>query len=179
MGSSNFYIQPFHYTNSGGTFYLNQVEDSTDLSMLNAKIKAAYPAPGFNGTQAYTFTWSMNINGQAVLFQVAICWDTSTNGSYMIVSYGELGVPSDQLTYFVDGANQKNYFDASLTESNCGVPGQYIFELNTIEGLSLIFIVFFLVMRGAQTEICENHTKIWETHIEFFTKFHFFSLVLC
>jgi hypothetical protein len=57
-----------------------------------------------------------------------------TKSSFMIVSYAELDVPPvGQCCFFIDKANHTHQYQASTVWSNSGVPGQFIFQLNTVE----------------------------------------------
>ena len=68
--------------------------------------------------------------------------------SFMIVKYENLDVKPDfYLTYpnmfYYDPLWQENGFTGSTNESNCGVPGQFVFQLNKIKQITES-ITFFL-----------------------------------
>ena len=100
--------------------YYNIVNDTTDLSLLTTKIRAAYPADNkFQVTTAYSFTW---FDPNSTFYQVVLCTDMTS--LFMIVSYVKL----TYATVFYCSNNCYNYLNASTTGSNCGVPGQFIFS---------------------------------------------------
>jgi hypothetical protein len=155
-----FFMLFFHQksNSSRGGFYFNQVvSDSDYLNLLSTKIRNANPTTtsysSFSATTAYTITWVItdaNTAESSTLFQVALCTDMHT--SFMVVSYAELNIPSDdQCCYFNGTLGNKNSFQASTTDSNSNVPGQFVFPLTSAGGMiinfflqALIFTKFFI-----------------------------------
>jgi hypothetical protein len=140
LTSNQYHIQPFQYfppSNSfGGSFYFNQVENINDLDSVTVRIKLAFPAYySFKATTTYVITWVYNNNSkstESTLLQVVL--STDMKSSFMIVCYAQLNVPSDTNTaFYIDTYWQKNTFRVSTNDSNCNVPGQFIFQLNNIE----------------------------------------------
>jgi hypothetical protein len=112
-----------------GLFFFNQVTALTDLSILVARIRlASYGNSDLNITKAYALTWSINSN--RTFYQAVLCMDERTNSSFMIVSYERLDKSLEDDCFCYDADLQENTFHASATDSNCNVPGQFIFQLN-------------------------------------------------
>jgi hypothetical protein len=117
--------------NVNGAFYFNQLITDSYVSLINAKIRKAYPNfSSFNATTAYTITWSAFHQSKSILYQAVLC--TNMKNSFMLVSYEKLGIPFDQESFYVDTLNHSNAFHPSTNESNCAVAGQFIFQFNFI-----------------------------------------------
>jgi hypothetical protein len=140
---SKYHVVPFHTKlNSSNIFYYGQVSNSSDLSALSVKIRLAFPNSNFSANFTYIITWIFNftISSQktthVTLYQVALCMqDTS---SFMIISYQLLGIQSDTPPVYCDSLNKSHSINASTSASNCNVPGQFIFQLNTLNGKNKI-----------------------------------------
>jgi hypothetical protein len=75
-----------------------------------------------------TITWSITINSKSSLIQVVIL--AFSQISFMIVTYALLDVPSSNKScFYVEPSSFQHNFSASTTESNCGVPGMFVFPL--------------------------------------------------
>jgi hypothetical protein len=133
---TEYHFNPFHHDNSVGKCYFHDNDLSqNELEMLSARIHNANLAGNnsVNITTAFTITWSIEIKKKLTLFQVVLCMDNSTTSSFMIVSYAKLDILPDTSIFFYDIDLHEIAFEASTTGSNCGVPGQYIFQLNTMK----------------------------------------------
>jgi hypothetical protein len=143
-------VSPFHYLDSGGSFCFDQVTNQTDLLMLGEKINNEFnnSYSQFNPTKAYVITWSYYINSVSTMYQVVLCMDNKTSNSFMIVSYAELDIQSDtNPSFYSDSLNHKNTFTASINGSNCNTPGQYVFQLNKLNGEYLfLFLICIKIL---------------------------------
>jgi hypothetical protein len=127
-----YHILPYHIENvANGMFYFNLVKSADDLNWLTYKFRAVSTNNDeFIATRAYTITYAVNIGNN--FYQVVLCTDMKQT-SFMIVSYAMLYDPPDYTCcYFIDGDWQANIFQASLNNTNSKVPGQFIFQFNTI-----------------------------------------------
>jgi hypothetical protein len=138
-------IVPYYNADVPPTFFFNTVVSSADLSMLSGKIRAAF-APSyanFTATLAYAITFIFKTVVNTTFYQVVLCTNTISE-SFMIISVTHLDVPSDyDFGFYIDTNNQYNNFSLSTSGSNCGVPGQFIFQFNTLTSLL----------------ICRNHSQ--------------------
>jgi hypothetical protein len=157
-GNKSYQHMPFHHTSTldKAYFYFNPVWGAVYLPALNSKIQAAFPSYSkFQASTAYTITWSINVNSKSTLVQVALCTDNKTDSSFMIVNFAQLDVASDTTPFFyVDTALQVNTFHGSVNGSNCGVPGQFIFQLNSIDSQTCLYFLFYL--QCCQIHICSR-----------------------
>jgi hypothetical protein len=128
-----YHVMPYYIAKARGVFYFSPVGSIDYLNLLAAKIRAVYTT-GFSNfiiKNAYSITWFMNISSSLVLYQVILCTDMQF--SFMLVSYVNLDLASDtNSSFYIDAELQENTFNASTTKSNSDVPGQFIFQLNTI-----------------------------------------------
>jgi hypothetical protein len=120
-------------------YFFGQVE-GVYLSLLTAKINKDVndSSASFQATKAYAITWSdsNDANLASILYQVVLCMDEKTNASFMIVSFAKLDAqPSAKTPFFWDPFNRKTEFNSSTNDSNCGIPGQFIFPLDPIKGI--------------------------------------------
>jgi hypothetical protein len=137
-------------------WYANQVSPIyTDL--LNLKIKSAFPDTKDSLLPCCSLTWStdtglfdysLGVNTNNTLYQVVFCTNLTANTTFMIVSYAQLALPPDRPSFFVDSESQVNTFQASTTDSNCGVPGQFIFQLNTIYQQNCYYFLIILIYKS-------------------------------
>jgi hypothetical protein len=140
----SYHISPFHYLNSEGLFCFDQVLKSSDLSILNGKIRTSFPSQfsSFQATLCYLITWSIQVILDLTFYQVALCTDLKS--SFMIVSYAKTDVLSDTFSsFYFDPLQQETVFLPSTNESNCNAPGQFIFQLNDIPQNNGLKINFF------------------------------------
>jgi hypothetical protein len=139
---------PYHNSNADGIFFFDQISGKAYLNLLTAKIKAAYPTAEYKDflvSTAYSITWLFNANSKSTLVQVVLCTNIKQKTSFMIVSYKKLDLASDiNPSFYVDTMKRKINFHASLTGSNCGVPGQFIFQLNVFEK-SVYFLLYYYI----------------------------------
>jgi hypothetical protein len=133
---TSYHIEPFHYKwNAAKWFYFGEVSDPSDLSSLSRKIQLAFSSfSSFSATTAYAITWDIYFRirrdpEQTVFYQVVLC--TDMHSSFMIVSYQQLDFQSDAPTVYFDILNNTHSIYANLTSTNCNVPGQYVYQLNT------------------------------------------------
>jgi hypothetical protein len=137
----SYHVVPFFYQNSRHSMYcFDQVTHLADLNALSYKI---HGAPHIS--TAYAITWSIyDVNSRSTQFQVVLC--ATTNSSYMIISYAKMYIPSDtNLFYYSDPFNPFNTFQASTTDTNSNAPGQFIFQLNEIQGSCLTAFFFYYI----------------------------------
>jgi hypothetical protein len=135
-----FHVMPFNNSSPyiSGLSYFNQVINSMDLSILSSKIRSAYSTTHGNFTAkfAYTITWLLTLNNfdmqnlNITFYQVILCSDGVS--SFMIVSYEQMDFTPDKPSFYFDTLLQENTFMPSITDSNCNVSGQFIFQLNTV-----------------------------------------------
>jgi hypothetical protein len=127
----NIYTLSPYYSTQSAHLYFNQVNDSTSLNLLTARIRAAYPTyKFFNATNSYAITWYLK-SVKTCLHQVVLV--TNMTFSFMIVSYEKLEIPPDRMPFYIDAHFQQITFQGSVNDSNSDVPGQFIFQLNTIQ----------------------------------------------
>jgi hypothetical protein len=127
---SSFCIRPYHHSNSNGAYFGVSLK-SKDLLNESLKIRAAFAGQYGNFNAVYIFLWTWILwsqDGNSTFYQVALCTDNKL--SFLIIDYKLLQIPSDSASYYTDLKLQPVYFNASTTGSNCGVPGQFIFQLN-------------------------------------------------
>jgi hypothetical protein len=140
----NYHVMPFNSSDCEGIFYFNQVISSIDLNLLSSKIHLAYPT--FNSYQAdfaYTITWILKKKGldsKSTLYQVTLVWSGGF-GLFMIISYDHMDFLPDQLAFYFDPLLQEYTFQPSVTDSNCNVSGQFIFQLNTVKTEPLLSLI--------------------------------------
>jgi hypothetical protein len=132
----SYHILPFHYTyNADKSFYFGQVSDSSDLSSLSSKIQLAFPSySNFSATTAYAITWDIYFKIESnpkntVFYQVVLCTDMQS--SFMIVSYQQLDFLPDSPYVYFDILNNTHSIYANITSTNCNVPGQNVYQLNS------------------------------------------------
>jgi hypothetical protein len=129
-----FTIKPFKNPN-GGVVYYSPVLSATYLQLMSSKIRSTYSMYNhFTATMAFTLTWYFHIDlTRSVFYQVVLC--TDTHSSFVLVSYVQLdNDPPDQIPDFKDQYENAYiytyFFFPSTTWSNCGVPGQFIYQFN-------------------------------------------------
>jgi hypothetical protein len=142
--NANYHIVPYHHTNSTGLYYAVEavgILNSGTLANISGLIQSAYPQQHaqFSASLGYIFTWVLTASELSdnitTLFQVTFAMDNTTNSSFMMVCYDQLGLPSDQLTSYQDTNGISIFFKGSTTESNCDVTGQFIFQLNQLTSI--------------------------------------------
>jgi hypothetical protein len=110
---------------------------------MSGLIKAAYPQDyaAFSANKGYIITWNVTApSGQPAVYQVILATDGAN--SFIIVLYDQLGIGSDNTAFITDPNDNRIFFNASTTGSNCCVPGQFIFSLNTQSGkFNYIYII--------------------------------------
>jgi hypothetical protein len=140
---------PFYHLSTEqvyGLFCFDQVNSSTDFIELTDMIRAAFPTnySSYQATVAFAITWSINSNTSSSLYQVVLCLDERTNSSFMIVIFAELGLPSEKHpSFYFDTDLQANLFQSSINDSNCGIPGRFVFQLNSIHPQTCLLILYF------------------------------------
>ena len=128
-GSNQYRIVPFQFSGTGyfdpnivlSPFYLNQISE---------KIRLAFPKvyEGFNANYAYSITWFFS---EPIFYQVILAADKTH--MFMIVNYVILNETSESTVSYAKPNGQEVDFKASTIESNCGVPGQFVFQFNTYD----------------------------------------------
>jgi hypothetical protein len=132
----SYYLKPYHKTNLAGKgeIFFNELLSYDYLGVATTIIRLTY-YPNYSkfiATHAYAITWSFANGSNSTLVQVILCTDMKL--SFMIVSYKELNVPADpDCCYFYDTNNHAYIFQASTMWSNRGLPGQFVFQFNTLE----------------------------------------------
>jgi hypothetical protein len=134
--NTHYHMLPFHHTSSSGLYYDTDVVGSssqTTLTAVSNLIQAAYPQQyaNFSATLCYIFTWVLSesiMNSPTTLYQVVLSMENTT--SFMIVSYVQLSLPADSTFFYQDTNGQSIPINGSTTGSNCGVPGQFVFQFN-------------------------------------------------
>jgi hypothetical protein len=130
-----YHIMPFHRLNSAGSYYFGAYDSNggqTTLTKISSLVQAAYPQQftAFSANTGYIITW--NITGssaQSTVYQVILATDEIH--SFMILLYEQLGVTTDVEHLFIADPSGNSFpINASTTDSNCGVPGQFIYSLN-------------------------------------------------
>jgi hypothetical protein len=139
-----YHIEPFNYKwNANKYFYFGEVPDPSELSPLSSKIKLAFPSYlNFSASTAYSITWDIYYQAasdpkKTVFYQVVLCTDMQS--SFMIVTYQQLDFQSDAPTVYFDIYNNTHSIEVSTTDTNCNVPGQYVFQLNNIDCMFIEF----------------------------------------
>jgi hypothetical protein len=128
----SYHVSPFQNLNADGKFCLDQVKSRADLLMLDQRINLT-SVYNTSVKVAYAITWSINVTTKLALYQVVLLMDNK-NQSFMMVNYARLDIPSDATpSFFYDTELQDNSFNGSVTDTNCGVSGQFIFQLNSIK----------------------------------------------
>jgi hypothetical protein len=144
----DYIIKPYEHgsnqsSDGDGLYYFDQVISTADISTLSSRIQAAFPVEysSFQVKTAYAITWLFNATfPKTTLYQVVLCLDHKTNRSFMIVSYSKLDLPSEtNPSFYQDTLLLPNNFEASTTGSNCRVPGQFVFQFNTLPDHSKSF----------------------------------------
>jgi hypothetical protein len=134
-----YHLLPFHInaasTAGEAVFFFDRILSHVSLTVMSGIIRAAYPSyANFNVSTAYAITWVFDFHSKISVVQVVLCAEMKTNSSFMIVSYARLNVePDDQCCFYYDTALNRIAFQASTTEFNLGVPGQFVFQLNSID----------------------------------------------
>jgi hypothetical protein len=126
-----YHILPWHKSNSLGLYYFGVCGDPGTITAVSNIIQAAFPQQYtiFSVKACYIITWVLtSSSGKSTVFQVILATD-ETN-SYMIVLYQKLGLAADEASYYTDAKGTTFFFETSTTDSNCGVPGQFIFSFN-------------------------------------------------
>jgi hypothetical protein len=118
------------YFSQGASYYFNPILSAEYLKLLTEKLVAAYPSQkSINISYAVSITWDWYFNSthHSIFYQVVLCTDMA-GMSYMIVSYDQLDDPPTGPLYFQDPTSKNIYMNATTYCSNCGVPGQYIYQ---------------------------------------------------
>jgi hypothetical protein len=133
--STNYRIVPYHHTSSTGSYYVSVTSGMEAVSKL---IRSAFPNQyaNFSASLCLFYTWVLTepqLNGtNTTLYQVVLSIDNTTNSSFMLVSYAQLDILTDESPFYQEANGLHFHFHGSTTESNCGVPGQFIFQLNKL-----------------------------------------------
>jgi hypothetical protein len=132
--------------------YVNTESDAVILSELNARIKSAFPTmnSNFNATSALVATVVLTkINKNATtLIQMALCINPSSV-TFLIVSYAQMDIPPKNPVgfYEIPLFHANATFQVSDKESNCGVPGQFIFQF--VNQAGSVFVLFLKIVQDS------------------------------
>jgi hypothetical protein len=141
---TKYHNMPFHRVNSTGWYNIDKYKNGyyfgayelngvqTTLNRMSSMIQAAFPQQysTFSAITGYVITWNIgHSSGPTTVYQVILAKDEIH--SFMILLYEQLGVPTDVEHLFISDASGNSFpINASTTDSNCGVPGQFIYSLN-------------------------------------------------
>jgi hypothetical protein len=144
--NNNYHMRAFHYLNSVGFFCFRIVTDKMTLHIISSAIRKASfnnsEYTQFNATNVYVITWIIRKDLKYTFYQVSLC--TDGRSAFMIINYKLLQVPSDSSEFLIDSNNNQIYFNGSTSGSNCGVPGQFVYQLSCNKCFNIQKIYFFI-----------------------------------